>query len=211
MEVHSIKNIEYLKIVDDKSQKSYYGCNQEWYRTRWQRLSGCGPSVVSNIIHYLNRSGVQPLAPPITKKDFLLHMEEVWGHVTPTLRGIPTTVALCSGAESYLSKKGLNLRTEALDIPENRAQRPDFADVLAFIDEALDADRPVAFLNLHHGDEKRLDSWHWVTIVRLEHTQNGSSATAEILDEGIVKKIDLARWFLTTTLGGGLVRFFPIK
>ncbi|MGE5790895.1 MAG: hypothetical protein ACM33C_08475, partial [Syntrophaceae bacterium] len=43
-----------LKIVDDATRQSYYGCNQEWYATERQRLTGCGPTAVCNIIWYLN-------------------------------------------------------------------------------------------------------------------------------------------------------------
>jgi hypothetical protein len=74
---------------------------------------------------------------------------------------------------------------------------------------ALRNDTPVAFLNLNNGAEKQLYSWHWVTIISLEYEEDGNTAFADILDEGLIKKIDLAGWFRTTTLGGGFVSFTP--
>ena len=54
---------------------------------------------------------------------------------------------------------------------------------------------------------KRLDSWHWVTIISLEYVLDGSIAILSILDGGTIKKVDLAQWFNTTALGGGFVSF----
>jgi hypothetical protein len=71
----------------------------------------------------------------------------------------------------------------------------------------LDNDVPVAFLNLCNGEEKNLDKWHWVTIISIEFDDDKCSSAVEILDEGMVKKIDIPLWYRTTTLGGGLVSF----
>jgi hypothetical protein len=65
----------------------------------------------------------------------------------------------------------------------------------------------VAFLNLCNGSEKKLDRWHWVTLISLEYAEGGERVFADILDAGIIKRIDLALWYKTTTLGGGFVYF----
>jgi hypothetical protein len=36
-------------------------------------------------------------------------------------------------------------------------------------------------------------------------------AFTTILDEGVIKKVNLAQWFQTTTLGGGFVSFKRIQ
>jgi hypothetical protein len=86
-------------------------------------------------------------------------------------------------------------------VPEDDAHRPSFAELSNFLDDALSNDVPVAFLNLCNGGEKNLDRWHWVTVISREDT------LARILDEGVVKIVDLALWRDTTKQGGGFVWF----
>jgi len=82
---------------------------------------------------------------------------------------------------------------------------------LSFLEGGLIKDAPIAFLNLCNGQVKNLDPWHWVTIISLEYAENGKSASIKILDEGLIKKIDLALWYDTTTLGGGFVYFTALQ
>ena len=70
----------------------------------------------------------------------------------------------------------------------------------AFVQGGLDADCPVAFLNLSSGQTVGLDSWHWVTITGLQGEQ------VIILDSGRVFSINLYVWYKTTTMRGGFVR-----
>ncbi|MDF2541537.1 MAG: hypothetical protein K0S47_1255 [Herbinix sp.] len=213
MTTRTIQNIDYFKIMDEVTKDIYYGRDQEWYKTKWQRLSGCGPTVVSNIIYYLNciTSDNKAEGSITTKDESISHMEEIWRYVTPTMQGIPNTSLLCKGIQKYIKEQNVKLELEVLDIPKKRTQRPEFGKVFEFIDRALNSDSPVAFLNLHNGSEKLLDSWHWVTIVSLEYENDGSFAWIEILDEGKIKKINLAGWYQTTSLGGGFVRFIRMK
>lgn len=204
----ALKKIEYFKVVDEAEDRSYYGFDQEWFRTGWQRLSGCGPAAVSNILYYLGRSRSLPgLDRPVSRKESPDFMEAVWRHVTPTAMGIPRTELLCRGVQSYAEEKSLRIGTEPLEIPRSPRARPELGRLLLFLDSALSSDTPVAFLNLDRGEEKALDSWHWVTVVALEYESDGTAALAEILDEGMKKEVDLAKWFRTTAKGGGFVRF----
>ena len=115
------------------------------------------------------------------------------------------------GVLSFAKTKGLNIQYHVLDMPKNKLNRPNLAEVLNFLDAALSKDTPVAFLNLCNGDEKGLDEWHWVTIISLDHTENGDQIFIDILDEGQIKKINLALWYNTTTKGGGFVYFTGIN
>ena len=65
--------------------------------------------------------------------------------------------------------------------------------------DSLERDCPVAFLNLHNGLEKRLDWWHWVTIVALD------GDNVSILDSGEELEINLRLWYETSKKRGGLV------
>ncbi len=203
----SIQNVNLFKIYDEAAQRTYYGCDQEWYKRKWQRLSGCGPTAVSNIVYYLNRTHTDsvPDDSPLTKSDCVSLMEEVWRYVTPTLRGIPSTKMLYHDVLDYAKAKALNLQLDVIDIPEKQLLRPEFSRILSFLDLALSNNTLVAFLNLNNGTEKQLDSWHWVTIISLEYAEDASAAFIHFLDEGGIKKIDLVQWFRTTTLGGGFV------
>jgi hypothetical protein len=204
----AIQDISLMEVVDQTASEKYCGGWQEWYGAWWRRMSGCGPTVVSNIICYLNRRHMNTEGlSPVTKTDFTELMEEVWHYVTPTIRGIPTTAALRTGIEKYIMEKGLNITLEEADIPKNKHLRPDFRMLLSFLADALSDDMPVAFLSLNKGTEPKLDDWHWVTLLSVEYEEDGSAARAEIADEGQLFQVDLRNWYNTTTLGGGFVAF----
>lgn len=203
MVIKTIKDPDRLKIVDEETGHICYGGSQSWYSTRWKRLSGCGPTVVSNIISYLLTQGTNDTQ---AKRRFQKLMEEVWRYVTPTLRGIPNTEILLKGISSYIEAKNLDLMTEHIDIGGNTAGRPEFGRLLEFIGNSLDDDMPLAFLNLDNGDEKQLDSWHWVTVISAEYEEDGSKAHISFADEGRIVKINLYNWYKTTAHGGGFVR-----
>lgn len=208
MTTRSVSDPGLLEIRDEDSGSVFFGCDQEWYRSAWQRMAGCGPTVVASILLYLSRAGSREngAAPP-DKRECLALMEDVWSYVTPTVRGIPSARILFDGALAYTEAKSLGIRPRFLEIPRERGRRPEFRQLLRFLGEALGNDTPAAFLNRDCGEEKRLDSWHWVTVVSLRCEEDGSFAEAEIADEGKAKTVDLAVWYRTTSLGGGLVRF----
>lgn len=198
----SIHSPDLLAIVDESAPNiCYYGCHQEWYGTDWQRRAGCGPSVACNLFHYLLESGKSGNS----KEKWLSLMEEAWEYVTPTTRGMPTTQLFYESVISYALAKGRNIGYKCCDLAEEKSDRPKLQEILEFISEGLGKDAPVAFLNLCNGEEQNLYRWHWVTIISLAYAEKDGKAFATILDEGLIKKIDLALWVETTTLGGGFV------
>jgi len=208
MIIKSISNLNLLKFIDESDENIYFGCDQEWYSTEWQKKSGCGPATACNILVYLNflRLNDSGKAVKNNSKEFaLLQMEDVWKYITPSENGIATTKMFCRELDNYYKSKGLKIVCNSLDIPEEKYLRPNFKDAIHFIEDAMLADSPVAFLNLCNGDIQSLDRWHWVSIVSLEFDENGIAANVEIVDEGIIKKIDFYLWYNTTKLGGGLV------
>ncbi|MDR3279010.1 MAG: hypothetical protein LBT23_00710 [Synergistaceae bacterium] len=203
----SLKNIEAFRITDSHTNEVFYGCNQEWFGTHWQRLSGCGPSVVSNLILYRTRTNPTRDDKINDKASCLSLMEEVWGYVRPTPRGIPSTELLCGFVKAYGLSKDERVVCSHCEIPDDSSLRPSSGEVVSYIERALDADAPVAFLNLCNGDENNLDEWHWVTIVSLARSDPGGHAMARILDKGGMNDIDLTLWLDTTQNGGGFVYF----
>lgn len=210
METVSLRNIRLFELTDQTDGRVCYGLDQEWYRSEWQRRAGCGPTTVATILSYLGRSrGIPGLGGALTRADGLALMEKTWRFVTPTDDGIPSAGLLCRGVRSCARALRLPLTAEPLDIPGTRggSGRPPFPRLLSFLRSALEEDSPPAFLNLHSGEEERLAPWHWVTVAALSDEEDGSSAFLDLLDEGEIKRIDLAKWFRTTRLGGGFVRF----
>jgi len=207
MKIRSISNLELLKFIDESNDNIYFGCDQEWYPTEWQKKAGCGPTTACNILLYLKflKFGEKTAIRNSSKEFALSQMQEAWSYITPTENGIPTTGIFCQAIIDYYKSKDLSLTCCSFDIPKDKCLRPGFEDVIHFIEDALLADSPVAFLNLCNGDVLDLDSWHWVSIVSLEFNEDGSAGIVEIVDEGIIKKIDLYSWYNTTKLGGGLV------
>jgi hypothetical protein len=204
----SIKDKNLFKIEEAVTKQIFYGSNQEWYTRRWQRMSGCGPSTVANIIYYLNRTrSSEQYCSNLTKEECLNLMNEIWNFVTPSIHGVSSTDMLCKGVQKYLIDKELDIKLDFIDVPKKKKLRPDLSQVLSFLNGALKKDAPVAFLNLEHGTVIELDSWHWVTMIALEEKSDASDVFAEILDSGEVKKINLSQWFRTTKLGGGFVSF----
>lgn len=205
----SIKNIKLFEVLDEAASKIYCGGWQKWYGAWWKRLSGCGPTTVSNIMSYLSRSRSAPeaLYLPLPISNFRELMDDVWKYVTPGMHGIPTTAALKKGASAYIAAKKLDISLESVDIPKKKELRPDFLMLIDFLSVSILNDAPVAFLSLDKGGEPLLDSWHWVTLLSLAYEPDGSAAFAEIADEGQLLRVDLKKWFDTTGLGGGFVRF----
>lgn len=198
--------------IEDREGNTWRGCDQEWFSSHWQRLAGCGPCVVSNIMLYLYKEGLADLPLEVADKDgFIKLMEAVWEHVTPTTRGIHMSELLCRGAMGFAEAYGLKITCNSLDIGKRKSERPELKAVADFIAEGLEKNLPVAFLNLSNGAVRNLDQWHWVTIVALKREGGDESVTADIYDGGMQKTVDLKLWYETTTLGGGFVYLSPVK
>ncbi len=202
-----LSDIERFRIRDTQTGQTWLGHDQEWYGTPWQRLAGCGPTTACNLFRYLAPAlpadAARAMRPD--RADALAFMEEVWGTVTPTNHGIATTRRFYTTAMAFAAAQGWPLTHRVLDVPASRPRRPAYNTVYAFLDEALAQDLPVAFLNLCNGDEANLDEWHWVTIVALTPDPYGGVLLAEVLDGGTVKRIDIEKWYASTTRDGGFV------
>ena len=198
MKKAEIKNTGLL-AVDMGGGKFEYGCNQDWYKVEWQRHAGCGPSVVSTMLGYLqNRTSGR-----LTQAQWLTLMEDVWMDVTPTYGGIPSTRHLTDRIEKYLSRRRLDFQITSLDISGQDDARPDFAEVRDYLTDILAQDAPIALLNLDTGGLESLDEWHWTIIPSITYDNVGASVIN--YNCGEVFEVDIKTWYETTNLGGGLV------
>ena len=193
---------EWLDIVGPEGDVTR-GADQEWYPDPWQRRAGSGPTAAAVICAYLARTcrPLSPLCPGAvtSRAAFVELMERLWNYVTPVSHGLNRPEGMAEGLAAYGKAVGVSLSPSLFLVPAARTKRPPYEAAAAFVAASLERDCPVAFLNLHNGLERRLDWWHWVTIIALD----GDSAA--ILDSGAELEINLRLWYETTKKRGGLV------
>ena len=165
-----------------------------------QRRAGCGPTTASTLIRYNEKRNKNN-----SKAASIALMEELWGYVTPGIMGVHTVSHFARGLREYLSKKNLDFEVTTLTVPADRANRPSFARISEFLASRLEADQPIAFLNLNNGEVENLDPWHWVTIVGIEQREADEPLFAHVYDAGAKHFINLSVWYETTTRPGGFV------
>lgn len=204
----TLSHVDYLQVTNAGSNEIFCGSDQEWFPTEQQRLTGCGPSAAANILFYLDRKDNADCCGR-NRGDLLAFMEDAWTSITPEKNGIPSTGLFREKLEQYANRHGRLFQYFTLDIPPQRSEQPPLSTVVEFIRQGLQSDVPVAFLNLDHGEEENLESWHWVTIAALTSAANLETAYIAICDEGIEKQINLKLWLETTVQGGGFVYFLP--
>ena len=197
-----------LLQVQDRGGGVLYGCNQLWYHSYWQRLSGCGPSTATNLILYFQNKGIIPTKIAVHDEQTLTAlMELLWQFVTPRYQGVHLLSQFYGGVASYVQSIDGNLVPSYLQVPKEKELRPSFSAIISFVTEALENDSPVAFLNLSRGSLKNLDEWHWVTLVGLSFEEASGCYYATIYDASKKWDIDLGRWYATTKRGGGFISF----
>lgn len=210
-DVCSIQMPELLTIRQSGRVAShlYYGANQSWYPSLWQRQAGCGPTVAATLFWYLaqTRAACAPLCAHdgTDKNGFLQLMQDVWQEVTPSPAG--TTISLFkNGVQRYGYKRGVPLFVRVMNIPALLAVRQPAEAMLDFLQDAFRRDIPVAFQNYSNGALKNLEAWHWVTLVAV-HKQSGM---ALMYDQGSQCEIDIQLWRDTAVRSGKLVTIEPV-
>ncbi len=191
-----------LEMIDESTQEVIFGLNQEWYKTKWQRMAGCGPTAASSLIYYglhqedhLDKLKAQSL------------METLWNYVTPGMGGVYKRSMFTNGLKRYFEKHNIDSKIESIEITKNKKTRVSLVDTVNFIETGLNANSLIAFLNLDNGDEKKLDEWHWVVICGLDVHENHSQVFVNIMDDGKLFAIDLNLWLKTCKKGGAMVYF----
>jgi hypothetical protein len=201
-----IKHPEWLQIEKDKLK--WYGYDQDWYMTSFQRTRGCGPAAAAMLLLYLNKREAEPLPyrshgiSSITKV-----LENVWNFVTPGwLLGLNSTEKFCRGVEELVRHYGLNWQCHRLSVTAFRAKRASLSQAVKFVEAGIASNCPIAFLNLHKGQVAALESWHWIVLVALSYDASQNRYMATCYDGGrSMITFDLGLWLETTRLGGGFV------
>ena len=188
------------KLKHDPEENLAYGLNQEWYKTKWQRLSGCGPTAASTLIYSMTSQ-----SEIFNREEALTLMDTMWKYVTPSLKGVYKRSMFTEGLQKYFDAHQLKGTIEHIEISKEKSQRPSLNEVMAFIETALLHQVPIAFLNLDNGEEKKLDEWHWVIISGLDSLDDHPEVYVHIIDDNKLFAIDIALWLKSTKRGGALV------
>ena len=206
---YEISHPEYMHI--ERGERTLYGCDQDWYEIEWRRRAGCGPVAATNILLYMRKKYDVADIPYYngSVEEALEAMNDVYQFVRPRRRGLHTVRRFVKGMCKFGRRYGLSFRYRYLVIPPQAEKRPGIDEIIGFIEEGLEKDVPVAFLNLHAGSvEEQLSSWHWVTVVGIE---KGGMGRAEILlrfyDQSNSLAVSLGEWLDTTEKGGGFAYF----
>lgn len=195
-----------LSIYD--GTRLYHGGRQEWYAQTIQKRTGCAPTTASTMAMFQQRlSGT----PAFTRAQYVGLLETMWDYVTPGPRGIDNLEEFIAGYKQYLAAQQLPLFAHSLNCSPDITQRPDKQQVYTFIHQALSHSIPLAFLNLDHGQETRLESWHWVTLIGIDFDSDRDNLLATIVDGGQLISLDLGLWLSTSVKGGGFVYFSSDK
>lgn len=200
-----IKHPEWLQTV--QNNRNFYGYDQDWYATAFQRASGCGPTAATMLLLYLNQRQGGSLLPYCNDSMAAITqaMEAVWDFVTPGWLGLDSTGKFCRGAAAFLRHHRLDWQCRELNLSLFHPRRRVLPAVAEFVAAGIASDCPVAFLNLHRGQAIALESWHWIVVVGLNYEADRQRYLADCYDGGRRVAFDLGLWLATTRLGGGFV------
>ncbi len=107
-----------LELIDQSSQETIFGFNQEWYKSKWQRLAGCGPTAASSLIYYgLHQEN------SLDKNKAIQLMETLWEYVTPGMGGVYKRSMFTDGLKRYFDKHQINAHIESIEVTKNKKTR----------------------------------------------------------------------------------------
>ncbi|MDR1778867.1 MAG: hypothetical protein LBR14_03835 [Clostridiales Family XIII bacterium] len=201
-----LRNIDAFRITDEEGTV-FYGGDQDWLPAAEYRCeAACGATTAANILAYHIRTKPEYRcicgALPDTKHAFVELLKDVYRYVTPGLMGTMPDIFM-RGSAIFAAEHGFTVTSRMMQIPSRLSKRPAFADAANFLEEAFEAEEPVAFLNLSNGGVKNLDSYHWVTAVSVDRAQE----CIRIVDNGNLLTVSLGGWLAGSTLGGALLAF----
>ena len=196
----SINDIHGLTI--SAGEGLFHGADQDWFSSVWRRKAGCGPTTASNILRYMKDRAFMTKAGG-NKQEMQGLMEWVWEYVTPGVFGLNSTELFREGMDKLLGELNSPLRCRVLDVPADERERPSIQRTADFFRQAFLVDSPIAFLNLDRGALHGLESWHWVSLIAMDH--EGDKLTATAADNGQLLGLDIGLWLETTKRSGGFV------
>lgn len=152
-----------IRIADGKTE--YYGADQEWLRTGWERLSGCGPTTAALMMMYMAAAfpaccaALYPYALPACRDEFAAYMQEVREYVKPGMMGLTDPKEFARDALEFAETRGGGFIAQQI--------RSQFSAGVAFgfFKQALRHGYLPALLILRNPSPELKDfTWHWMAV-----------------------------------------------
>lgn len=206
----SVSQPDILTVTDSKTHESYFGGVQEWYAFEWGRRAGCGPTCAANLMAYLALTHPELQAlynnESMERTEFIRHMDLIFPFLTPGPMGLNRVETFSDGVVAFAASRDILLAPHVFTVTgKGKPNRPQVSELKEFVRAGLEADCPIGFLNLSRGKEKKLQNWHWISIVSANIETDKLTACAS--DEGIYRDFDLQLWYQSTRMSGGLAYF----
>ena len=151
-------------LIKDPEQNFWYGGSQEWYRKRFGRLAGCGPTCAANLAAFYGVGtrpdmGLLDASPLYSKDHYLSLMDRTYQYVKPGMMGFPWRDKFQEKFLRYAFDNGVSFSTDYVE-GWSEIETP-----LNFIRSELNAGRPLALLILVHTEITLDDeTWHWMAL-----------------------------------------------
>lgn len=198
---YALSNEKWLTISGNG--RLWTGANSEWCG-KAHSAAGVAATMTGYLVQ--SRPEMKPLFPSksLQKYKIIELMEDYWTAMAPGRRGVLSVFPLRRALALRGKEAGLDLALRELDVPMLRIARPTLDQCVGFIRAGLEADCPVAWLNLHSGRVRGLHGPQWLLITGMTLNGNGP-ISCTYLEHGRKKEMDFRLWFQSTWTGGGLL------
>ena len=156
-------NTSLIRIADGKTE--YYGADQEWLRTRWERLSGCGPTTAALMMMYMASAfpegcaALYPYTLPARKDEFAVHMALVREFVKPGIMGLTDPKVFARDTLEFAEAHGGGI------IAQQIRHSLSAGVAFGFFKQALRHGYLPALLLLRNPSPELADfTWHWMAV-----------------------------------------------
>lgn len=184
-----------------------YGGNQDWFRTYWMRLGGCGAETACECSIYFAREFEFKSAYPfdansITKREYVDFAHIMEPYLRPRLSGINKLSIFVEGYGKYLKNQGI----DGIKLSEFSGERT-YDEAREIVKQQIDKGMPLAFLTLRHRNKKYEDYvWHWYLVNGYDETREGLKVKAVTYSE--YEWLDLRElWDTRSNPKGGIILF----
>ena len=182
-----------------------YGGNQDWFRTYWMRLGGCGAETAcESSIYFAREFGMTELYPfdckEINRKEYVDFAHIMEPYLSPRLTGINKLSIYVDGYSRYLRDAG----EERIAVDAFGGDNP-YKVAAEKVKLQIDAGLPIPFLTLRHKDKRYEEYvWHWYLVNGYEKTLEGLKVKAVTYSE--YKWLDLrGLWNTGSKPTGGMI------
>jgi hypothetical protein len=199
-----------VQLQEDGKIVTFYGGDQQWYKTRVGRYSGCGAVAAADIFAYLalRNPGLESLFnrayPEITVESFLAHMDAVIHYVSPLhipgidvpYGGLTSLPRFTKNCEDFAASRGVAMVGRHLS-----GQDIDMDKAAGIIGGQLSVDNPVALLIMQNKKLKHIEytdprgkpavsdmRFHWVVITAMRRQAGKTLIT--VSSEGACAEMD---------------------